>query len=971
MTRRSSIFFSFASLSFVAVLAGCGGSSPNDAFLPPPAITEADAGRSQPPAPPAAVIRIATTGVPTTDEAGGRATFTVTLSAKPTSEVVVPITSPTVTEIEVEPSALTFGPNDWDQPKTVSLAGQNEDVDDGDQKVLIGVGPSTSADAAWNGVKTEGVEALNKDDDVAGIDVSTPTPSSTTTEAGTKATFTVRLKSRPAAPVTIGVTSSVIAEGTVDKAQLVFDTNDWSTPQTVTVTGQDDAVADQDEAFDVDLAKPVSSDPAYAALSATKLAFLNLDDDIPGFFVFAPALADRFTTEAGGTRSFSVRLRSKPTADVTIPLSSTKTGEGALEGVTQLVFTPANFDQVQTVTVKGVDDKVDDGDQAYAITLAAATSTDASYQGKDAPDVDLTNRDDDTAAVLVSAPTAALTTEGGTSVTFTVKLGSEPTAPVTLSLASSKPLEGTPDKTELVFDAGNWTQEQTVTVKGEDDLVDDGDVAYTIQIAHKTGSVTTDAKYAAIDPSDVNLTNSDDDTQGVTVSGPNNGTQTTEGGASVTFDVVLKTKPTGDVTMPVSISNGEATTNKTQLVFTETNWNQIQTVTIKGADDSVQDGDRDFDVVFGTATGGGYNINPPDVTLKNVDDDIAAIEQSTLSGALTEAGGQVKFKVRLATRPSGMNQVVVPIAVTAGNATRSPTSLTFTTANWDQEQEVTITGGGDGTPASTAPSVSVTVGPATSGDANYSGKSSAGYSNITNASACGIGGVNATDGEECDDENGTKCDGCEGCLEQSWATLAGTGTITVPQAALTAAGTEVCHEAWVRTGTSADATVFAMTGDDVTELSYTLECKTDKTIRLSWWDPVGFTQNDTQSFECADGKWHHIGVCLEVGLTAVKLSAWLDGAQVIGVTPSATHTVLADVKMGPLDGAVDELHVFSGTRAAFTPARHPAVVNGKTVALWRFNEGAGATASSLPANTYPIANSGWAVDTGYTTAMCQ
>ena len=71
------------------------------------------------------------------------------------------------------------------------------------------------------------------------------------------------------ATVTIGVTSSAPTEGKVDKAQLVFGPTDWMTPQTVTVTGQDDAIADLDKAYDIALAKPATTDTAYAALAAS------------------------------------------------------------------------------------------------------------------------------------------------------------------------------------------------------------------------------------------------------------------------------------------------------------------------------------------------------------------------------------------------------------------------------------------------------------------------------------------------------------------------------------------------------------------------------------------------------------------------------------------------------------------------------------------------------------------------------
>ena len=60
----------------------------------------------------------------------------------------------------------------------------------------------------------------------------------------------------------------------------------------------------------------------------------------------------------------------------------------------------------QTVTVTGVDDAVDDGDVAYTIVTAAATSGDPNYSGVDAADVTVTNTDNDAAGITVT-PTRA------------------------------------------------------------------------------------------------------------------------------------------------------------------------------------------------------------------------------------------------------------------------------------------------------------------------------------------------------------------------------------------------------------------------------------------------------------------------------------------------------------------------------------------------------------------------------------
>lgn len=55
-----------------------------------------------------------------------------------------------------------------------------------------------------------------------------------------------------------------------------------------------------------------------------------------------------------------------------------------------MTFTPTNWNTPQTVTITGVDDALVDGDVAYTIVIAAATSTDPEYDGLDADDVSVT-----------------------------------------------------------------------------------------------------------------------------------------------------------------------------------------------------------------------------------------------------------------------------------------------------------------------------------------------------------------------------------------------------------------------------------------------------------------------------------------------------------------------------------------------------------------------------------------------------
>ncbi|MFA6127960.1 MAG: choice-of-anchor L domain-containing protein [Bacteroidales bacterium] len=107
-------------------------------------------------------------------------------------------------------------------------------------------------------------------------------------------------------------------------------------------------------------------------------------------------IAGLVTTEPGGQATFSVMLKTQPSADVVIGLSSGNTAEGTVSP-SSLTFTTANWGTPQTVTVTGVNDALMDGDIAYSIVTALATSTDPDYNGIDASDVSVTNTDDDSA----------------------------------------------------------------------------------------------------------------------------------------------------------------------------------------------------------------------------------------------------------------------------------------------------------------------------------------------------------------------------------------------------------------------------------------------------------------------------------------------------------------------------------------------------------------------------------------------
>ncbi len=617
-----------------------------------------------------------------TTEAGGQATFTVVLHAEPSHDVRVALSSSNPEEGTVAPAELTFTPVNWKAPQTVAVTGVDDDVADGEQEFQISVS-FQSEDPAFAALAPATVTVRNTDNDSAGFTVGAA--SGPTTEAGGQASFMVVLNSQPRSGVTVHFASLDESEATLSLSELSFTTVNWNAPQTVLVTGVDDALADGNQPYEITFSATTSDDAAYAALTPANVSFSNTDDDSPGF-VISPVSGP--TTEAGGQASFTVALTSEPFADVTVNFASNDLGEGTLSA-SSLVFTAANWNAPQTVLATGVDDALADGNQQWAVAFSATTGDDAAYAALTPANVSFSNNDDDSAGIVVSAISGP-TTEAGGQASFTVVLTSEPFADVTVNFGSNDVGEGTLSVSSLVFTPVNWNAPQTVLVSGVDDALADGNQPYAIAF---TATGSSDAAYAALTPMNVAVSNTDNDSAGITVSsisGP-----TTEAGGQAVFAVVLTSEPFANVTVTFgSNDTTEGTVHPTGLTFTAANWNAPQTVTLTGVDDATADGNQPYAIVFSatTSTDAAYAaITPFNVNVTNTDNDSAGIAVSAVTGPTTEAGGQATFSVALTSEPFA--DVTVNLAssdLTEGMVSAS--SLIFTSANWNAPQTVTLTG---------------------------------------------------------------------------------------------------------------------------------------------------------------------------------------------------------------------------------------------------------------------------------------
>lgn len=255
------------------------------------------------------------------------------------------------------------------------------------------------------------------------------------------------------------------------------DTSEVSIPGTVTIpagqfftftiTGVDDTVLDGTQI--------VSLSAAAAGYFGTAANINVTDDESPGLTV---VISPASISEAAGVAATTATItrNSDTTSALTVTLSSGDTSEVS---VVTTVTIPAGQTSV-TVPIDAVDDLIVDGTITVAVTASASGHVSGSSN------VDVT--DNDVAGITVSPVSGLVTNEAGGIAAFTAMLTSQPVASVSFSITTSDASEGTVSVSSLTFTATNWNVPQTVTITGVDDLIVDGDVAFTVVAGNTTSS---------------------------------------------------------------------------------------------------------------------------------------------------------------------------------------------------------------------------------------------------------------------------------------------------------------------------------------------------------------------------------------------------------------------------------------------------------------------------------------------------
>ena len=428
-----------------------------------------------------------------------------------------------------------------------------------------------------------------------GITVS-PVSGLVTTEGGGTDSFTVVLDSEPTADVAIGVSSSDLGEGTVSTTTLTFTPANWSTAQTVTVTGVDDSVDDGDIVYTI-VTAPATGAAEYVGIDADDVSVTNTDDDVSAGIL----LSDDFNRPNSSTVGQGwVEVEQ---SSATVSISGNRLYFGDTSDATNRPMARRSFATVSAGTVEwqfDFDWKWDRAEKTYRLFMQLGDGAQMSDNAQDT-------------GVGVNL---IWTKIGGVNQTLAHRNSGSNTGLAEVSGAATL---------RIVADLAAHTYDVYI-----DGILIQALVPFDNLVSLDTVRFFTDAlnekhfSGQAFDNVEISVASSGPGpTPGITVS-PTSGLVTTEAGGTDAFTVVLDSEPTDNVTIGISSSNvGEGTVSTTTLTFTSANWNTAQTVTVTGVDDDVDDGDIGYSVVTAPATGAAEyaGIDPDDVSVTNTDDD--------------------------------------------------------------------------------------------------------------------------------------------------------------------------------------------------------------------------------------------------------------------------------------------------------------------------------------------------------------
>ena len=652
---------------------GNGVAAPSDMTL---ALTDDDAA-------PEVLLSVASSSIP---EKGGSTTVSATLthpSSAATTVTVTPVANAYTVASGSDAVIVIAAGSTASATDTATITAVDNAVDAADSDVTVmGTAANTQATAESETMTVTGASLTITDDDTAGFVVSPSTSASSrlrTTEDGGTAAFEVKLGSEPTGDVVLGVASSDPAEGTVSASSLTFTATTWSTAQTVTLTGVDDAPAnpvDGDRSYTVTLTVNTVStaDPTYDALSAITVYAVNADNE----YGLDVGSVTGQATEAGGQATFTVALLTRPSAAVTVSVTSLDASEGAASP-SSLTFAATAWNTTQTVTVTGADDAIDDDGVTWNVRLAPS-SGDANYNGLSNVDVLVTTTDDDAPNAALSLNPASVLENGGVSaVSATLTHPSSAATTVTVTPVSGAYTVGS-DAVIVIAAGSTANATDTAAITAVDDDVHQGSGGRSTTV---TATLTNSQGAGTV--SGATLTLTDDETLPTVTLALSPATIDESGGVS-TVTATLSGTSSEAVTVTVgaaavapAVSGDFALSSDETLTIAAGSTTSTGVVTVTANGNAVDSPDKSV-TVSGTVSGTSGVAAPSSVTLTITDDDDAP--GLSISSPRVDEGdsGSVSLEFTVSLGAASGRQVTVGYADAGTGTATSGTDYTAISA---------------------------------------------------------------------------------------------------------------------------------------------------------------------------------------------------------------------------------------------------------------------------------------------------
>ncbi len=576
-------------------------------------------------------------------------------------------------------------------------------------------------------VNTQGIEqpagvALTIEDDDPAPTVTLSLSAAAIAEETGSAMVTARL-SHPSSEDTSVVVATAAgdpkaAEFVLTNATLtiVAGTTESSTSATVTPTDNNVDAPDQSVTVSATASNTqgIAGDPESLTLTITD------DEDAPGVTLGLSAAA---ITEEEGSTTVTAQLSHPSSEDTTVTVTATVTAtepavpEDIVQTGTLLTIPAGTTDSTGTVTVSGVPNFVDAPDKTATV---AGTALNTQGIAGNPESVTLTITDDDVRGFTFDPEALTVPEDETTANAFSIVLTSQPTENLNIALRLSGSDElrflqrssgGNRRVFNIRFTTENWNVPQFVTVNTADDTDAANDV-WRLELQGRDGDYAGHTDYYTI-----TVVDDERKAEGILLT-VNRGAVVEDGGA-VTINLKATIDGTPRVTAtPVSVTISGDTAAETDFAVSSSTF----TMTIPANADSV---DRDFTLtpapdrldeddetisitgtttatVEGTTTV--LTVSPASVTI--TDDDRRGVTVSPRTLDVRE-NGSATYTVVLDSQPTG--DVNVSASVSGAGLSISPSSLTFTTEDWNVRQTVTVSAEDDADTADGSGTVTHTV----------------------------------------------------------------------------------------------------------------------------------------------------------------------------------------------------------------------------------------------------------------------